>query len=552
MNDSANDYPWVPDQGDGTYLNPVLFADYSDPDVIRLGNDFYLTSSSFNCVPGLPILHSTDLVNWTLINHALPALPHARYAEVQHGQGVWAPAIRHHDGRFWIFFPTPDEGIYVTTADHPGGTWSEPHLLMGGKGLIDPCPLWDDDGNAYIIHAYAGSRAGIRNKLHIRPMSPDGRAILGEGKVVAEIDPSLPALEGPKFLKRNGWYYISAPGGGVPTGWQSIFRARHIYGPYEEKIVLAQRGSEVNGPHQGALVDTPAGDWWFMHFQERQPYGRIVHLQPVRWEKDWPLIGESQDERGIGRPVARCHKPLQCDSPPSIPQDSDEFDQPTLGPQWQWHANPRGGWHCLDSRPGFLRLMPCYIPGGDLALAGNLLLQKFPAAEFSAVTRLELPAGHPHLRAGLVVMGREHAALEVRRAGDDCLVRLMISGESVGEISVAMPDPTLIVRVHSGGLCHFGIATGEAQFHQLGPSFQAVPGVWIGAKVGLFCRTTEEESDSGHADFEWFRFRSVISPLKTGLQHQFGAGSVPVAAAWANGVKKPSGLSVAKSSNGPS
>jgi beta-xylosidase len=519
MKHNDHSYPWVPDLGDGTYRNPVLHADYSDPDVVRVGSDFFLTASSFQCTPGLPILHSRDLVNWRIVNHALKALPDPRYAEVQHGHGVWAPAFRHHDGKFWIVFPTPDEGIYVTTADHPEGDWSEPHLLMAGKGLIDPCPLWDDDGKAYLIHAYAGSRAGIRNKLHVRPMSPDARTILGEGEIVAEIDPALPALEGPKFLKRNGWYYISAPGGGVPTGWQTLFRSRHIYGPYEEKILLAQRGTEVNGPHQGALVDTPTGDWWFLHFQEKQPYGRIVHLQPVRWEADWPLIGEEQDENGVGRPVLRHRMPLACDNPPLVPLDSDEFDQPTLGMQWQWHANASNNWFSLSSRPGRLRLNPRFVKDGVLSNAPNVLLQKFPAPEFSVATRMELPSGHSHLRAGLVVMGERYAALEARREDAGYLVRLMGSGACVGEAVTVTEasDVTLMVRVDNGGLCRFGIATAIASFYQVGPAFQAVPGVWIGAKVGLFCISTVTGVESGHAEFEWFRFRSVMSPSKPEL-----------------------------------
>ena len=259
-------HPWIPDQGDGTFRNPVLCADYSDPDVIRVGEDFYLVASSFQCTPGLPILHSQDLVNWTIINHAVKNLPHPRYRDVQPGAGVWAPAIRHHAGKFWIVFPMPDEGIYVTTADEPRGRWSEPHLLVAGKGLIDPCPLWDDDGQAYLVHAYAGSRAGIRNKLRVRPMTPDVLRLTGDGKIVSEIPEHLPAFEGPKFHKRNGWYYISAPSGGVATGWQVILRSHNVYGPYEEKVVLAQRDTPVNGPHQGALVDTPLGEWWFVHF----------------------------------------------------------------------------------------------------------------------------------------------------------------------------------------------------------------------------------------------------------------------------------------------
>ena len=248
-------YPWVPDCGDGTYRNPVLFADYSDPDVIGRDGDYFLTASSFNCTPGLPILHSRDLVNWTLVNHALPNLPHSRYAQVQHGQGVWAPAIRYHDGRYWIFFPLPDEGIYVTTAADPRETWSEPHLVQAGLGLIDPCPLWDDDGQAYLVHAYAQSRCGIKHKLHVRPMAPDGSQLLGDGQIVFEAPERHPTVEGPKFLKRGGWYYILAPAGGVATGWQLALRSEHLRSLRGEGRPGTGE-TPVNGPHQGALVET--------------------------------------------------------------------------------------------------------------------------------------------------------------------------------------------------------------------------------------------------------------------------------------------------------
>ena len=175
-------------------------------------------------------------------------------------------------------------------------------------------------------------------------MAPDASRTLGDGKVVFEIDPALPALEGPKLHKRNDWYYISAPAGGVATGWQSVFRSRCIGGPYEEKVVLAQRGTAINGPHQGALVDTPAGDWWFLHFQDKDFYGRIVHLQPVRWEDDWPLMGEAQDEAMVGRPVLHHRKPVAGEVSIAVPQDSDEFGTHQLGLQWQWQANHRDDW----------------------------------------------------------------------------------------------------------------------------------------------------------------------------------------------------------------
>ncbi|HLP76575.1 MAG TPA: family 43 glycosylhydrolase, partial [Candidatus Paceibacterota bacterium] len=335
-------HPWQADRGDGTYRNPVLYADYSDPDAVRVGDDFYLTASSLNCTPGLPILHSRDLVNWTIVGHALKNVPGARYEQVQAGCGVWAPSIRHRGGKFWIFFATPDEGIYVVTAAHPTGPWTEPHLIQAGRGLIDPCPLWDDDGQAYLVHAYAGSRAGIKHRLRICPMHSDGSKLLGEGKIVFHEPEKHPTLEGPKFHKRDGWYYISAPAGGVETGWQVVMRSRDVFGPYEDRIVLGQGDTDINGPHQGALVDTADDGWWFLHFQDTGVYGRVLHLQPVRWEDGWPVVGNE------GQPVLRHAKPRIIPAqPPCVPETSDEFDRRQLGLQWQWNANHREGWYSL-------------------------------------------------------------------------------------------------------------------------------------------------------------------------------------------------------------
>src|SRR5690349_2981832 len=163
---------WSPDQGDGTFTNPVIYADYSDPDAVRVGGDYFMVSSSFSAVPGLPILHSRDLIHWELVNHALPELvPESAFATPQHGAGVWAPAIRYHAGRYWIYYPDPDHGIYLITATNPRGKWSAPQLVKAGKGLIDPCPLWDDDGNVYLVHAFARSRAGFANVLHLNRLA---------------------------------------------------------------------------------------------------------------------------------------------------------------------------------------------------------------------------------------------------------------------------------------------------------------------------------------------------------------------------------------------
>jgi len=498
-------WPWRPDTGNGEFRNPILHADYSDPDVIRHGDDFYMTASSFNCTPGLPLLHSRDLVNWTLINHAVKNLPHARYEQVQPGCGIWAPSMRFHDGKFWIFFPMPDEGIYVTTATDPAGQWTEPHLLQAGKGLIDPCPLWDDDGQAYLVHAYARSRSGIKHRLRVCPMSPDGSRLLGEGRIVFDDPEKHPTLEGPKFLKRDGWYYILAPAGGVATGWQVVLRSRDVYGPYEDKIVLEQGGTAINGPHQGALIDTPNGQWWFIHFQDAGLYGRIAHLQPARWDDGWPLMGLDQDGNGVGEPVLNHEKPDLPTAAQITPPTSDEFDGSRLGLQWQWNANHRDDWLSLAARPGWLRLFAQPVPQNDLARAPHLLLQKFPARAFAVKTRVDLQSLAEGTEAGLVVMGLEHAALAAVREGNTCNIVFRIGGNVTRLTNSSTALARFRVLVSDGGQCRFAYAFGEGEFTPVPTTFQAREGTWIGARVGLYSACASA-TDVGHADFDCFRF----------------------------------------------
>jgi len=492
-------HPWLPDQGDTTYCNPIIHADYSDPDVVRIGADFYLTASSFNCTPGLPVLHSPDLVNWTIIGHALKNLPHAHYAAVQPGCGVWAPAFRFHAGKFWIFYPTPDEGIFMVSAGHPAGPWSEPHCVQAGKGLIDPCPLWDDDGQAYLAHAYAGSRAGIKHMLRVRPMALDGSKLLGEGRIVFHQPEKHPIIEGPKFLKKDGWYYLSAPAGGVETGWQVILRSKNIYGPYEDKIVLAQGATDVNGPHQGALVDTPGGDWWFVHFQDAGVYGRIVHLQPVTWQDGWPVIGRA------GEPVRHHAKPVLLPrQAPCAPATSDAFAGPALGLQWQWPANHRADWFSLTARPGWLRLYP-QPARPKLVDQPNVLLQKFPALTFTAETLVEASLLQPGEEAGLVVMGQSHAALAVRHMG---AVNVLVFRTDDQETCLGETPARafrLRVEIHRGGICEFSYALAD-EFVTVPQTVQATKGKWVGAKLGLYSLKPAVNESSGSADFHYFRF----------------------------------------------
>lgn len=524
---------WVADNEDGTYTNPILHADYSDPDVVKVGDNFYMTASSFNAVPGLPILHSKDLVNWTLVNHAVKELlPKEHYSDPQHGNGVWAPSIRYHEGEYYIYWGDPDFGIYMVKTDAPTGEWEEPVLVKAGEGLIDPSPLWDDDGKAYLVHAFARSRSGINTVLVVQEMRSDGTEMIGEPVLVFDgHENGNRVVEGPKFKKRGDWYYILAPAGGVTEGWQLALRSKNVFGPYEAKRVLHQGNTEVNGPHQGGLVELDSGESWFVHFQDKGVYGRIVHLNPVQWENDWPMMGEDINNDGVGEPVSTHQKPdVGQVHPVKAPAESDEFNSEKLGLQWQWHGNPEETW-ALTSNFGFLRLYGKPMPeeGKNLWDVPNLLLQKFPADEFQVTTKLKFT---PHMigeKAGLVIMGEDYSYLSIERNETGLQVSHVIaegadSGEPEDIIetqSTSNNEVWFRAKVQKGGQTAFSYSTNGEDFDRIGSSFQAKEGRWIGAKIGMFAIQPAEGSSedyleyssqhSGFADVDWFRISTIES-----------------------------------------
>lgn len=512
---------WIADNVDGTYTNPILYSDYSDPDVCRVGDDYYMTSSSFNAAPGLPILHSKDLVNWKLINHALPKqVPEDNFKIPQHGNGVWAPSIRYYNNEFYIYWGDPDFGIYMVKTSDPYGNWEDPVLVLEGKGLIDPCPLWDEDGKVYLVHAWAGSRAGVKSLLTVREMNTEGTKTIGKPKHVFDGHDAHPTVEGSKFYKRNGYYYIFAPAGGVATGWQLVLRSKNIWGPYEEKVVLEQGSTNVNGPHQGAWVDTPLGESWFYHFQEKQPYGRIVHLQPMSWENDWPVMGQDFDGNGIGEPVMSHQKPKVNGNHPIVtPMETDEFDSETMGLQWQWHANPDVVWHAKMANENHLRLFSIVQPDdvSNLWMMPSLLLQKFPAPSFTVDTEVKLfppEEANSGKRAGLIVMGLDYATLSISHDEEGFYVEQTFCNNAVGggeEVRIEsqrLNDNTAYFRLkveEPKGICQFEYSDDGKTFQKIGEAFPAIEGKWIGAKVGLFSISDPDATRYGWADVEFFR-----------------------------------------------
>ncbi len=498
-----------------TYRNPVLPADWSDPDVIRVGEDFYLTASSFSRVPGLPLLHSRDLVNWRFVGHALRRLePAEDFAEPRHDRGVWAPALRHHNGRFWIFWGDPDHGIYQINAPDISGPWSAPWLVKAGKGLIDPCPLWDEDGRAYLVHGWAFSRAGIKNLLTGHGMSPDGRELLDAGRVIVDGDalPGWFTLEGPKVYRRDGWYWIFAPAGSVETGWQGAFRSRDFFGPYEERVVLAQGDTDVNGPHQGAWVTDPGGGDWFLHFQQRGAFGRVVHLQPMSWEVDgWPVLGDR------GRPVAEHPLPLP-GAEPCAPVTDDDFPDGTFGPQWSWLANPAPGWVLPGDGPGLRLACRPTVAAADLRRLPSLLVQRLPIGPRTIEVELRLDDPAPGAKAGLAVVGDAFSWIGLERDPDGGGgVRLVhrfgdLVAERERDAAHAYPAPEgralLRVEVTDHARCRFAAAVPPgAAFRPSGQEFAATPWRWVGAQLGLFAAAPPRpgEEPGGAALFQGFR-----------------------------------------------
>ncbi|MET9154304.1 glycoside hydrolase 43 family protein [Streptomyces griseoflavus] len=499
------------DPTDTTYRNPVLNADWSDPDVIRVGDDFYLTASSFGRAPGLPLLHSRDLVNWTLVGHALQRLePEAEFTTPRHDCGVWAPALRHHDDRFWIFWGDPDQGVFQVNAPEIRGPWTEPLLVKAGKGLIDPCPLWDDEtGEAYLVHGWAKSRSGVKNRLTGHRMHPHGTELLDEGRVIVDGDrlPGWFTLEGPKLYRHDGWFWILAPAGGVETGWQGAFRSRAFFGPYEEKVVLEQKDTDVNGPHQGGWVRTPSGEDWFLHFQQRGAYGRVVHLQPMRWDAGgWPVLGDD------GAPVAEHRRPDLPPQPPAAPATDDDFPGGRLGRQWQWTANPRDGFATQHSGDGLRLTCVRSADAHDLRKLPNVLTQRLPGTPCTVEVELRLDSEEPGARAGLTVLGDAYRWIGLQRDTDGTvhLVHRFAETAAEGERDADRPRPApdgralLRIDIDDGARCRFSYDTGDGP-RPSGQVFAATPWRWVGALLGLVALAPSGQGHAGTATFTQFR-----------------------------------------------
>lgn len=506
------------------YTNPIICADYSDPDVTASpdGKVFYMTASSFHSTPGIPILKSTDLVNWDIVNYALPLLlPEDFYnAAPRHGKGVWAPCIRYHDSKYYIYWGDPDFGVFMIETENPEGKWSDPVLVKAGKGWIDPTPLWDEDGKAYLANGWAASRAGFNSIITLSEMSADGKKLISDPVIVFDGNDGVNhTIEGPKLYRKGDYYYIFSPAGGVVDGWQLVMRAKNIYGPYESKIVMAQGKSDINGPHQGAWVSTADGEDWFIHFQDRGAYGRIIHLNPMEWKEGWPVIGNDKDGDGCGDPVRNWRKPSVAEA--TAQTTGHINDNPSM--LYQWHGN-YNEFFGFPSNNALMRIYGHKVSDEFVNLweVPNLWLQKFPAEKFTFTSKVQISAkaSSEGVSSGLVVMGWDYARLGLQKKGEvfvltftTCTDAEQGGAEHTQEIAVIKPtrvyaaglhpnmecDIWLRVAVTESGKCTFSYSEDGKKYHNAG-SFTARAGKWIGAKMGFYSITPAGVSDRGWID----------------------------------------------------
>ena len=481
------------------YTNPILYGDYSDPDVIREGEDFYMISSSFTYIPGIPVLHSRDLVHWEIIGYAARRLPFARYDRPAHKCGTWAPSLRYHDGLFYVYVCLPDEGLLAFTAEDPAGEWIC-HYVKDVTGWIDPCPLFDEDGRTWLIHGFAASRVGINNVLYVHEMSEDGLRVLDKGRRVYDgAEHGDTTVEGPKLYRREGKYWILCPAGGVAGGYQLALRADSVYGPYERQVVLAQGERfpaatsmiqegiawEVNGPHQGGWFDDGRGRDWFVHFQDVGVYGRIPHLQPVDWSSGWPVMGKGGfpvTDGETGLPSFACEIP-----------EEDRFEK-GLSLTWQWQANPNRGWY-TETKPG-LRLHAAAAE--NLFHAGSFLSRLMPCRNFDMDIEMNVRL-QPGEEAGAAMMGYTYYALALTA---DRVILKRGDAEEISRRERERVTETVLAEAERDGdtaLLRMRVREGKVLFYYgkdasgLKPIGEEVPmacGGWTGARPGFFCLNT--------------------------------------------------------------
>lgn len=503
------------DQGDGTYHNPVLPADYSDIDCIRVGSDYYAISSTFQFSPGVVILHSKDLVNWSILGHVVSDLtqigPELNWDRMnRYGKGVWAGSIRYHRKKFWVYFGTPDEGYFMSTAANPAGPWEPLHQVLKSDGWDDCSPFWDNDGQGYLV----GTNFRDNYKTYLFKLTYDGRQIVKDsGRVINEGS----RREANKLYKFNGAYYHFFSEHEPSKGrYVMMQRSKNINGPYAEVKQLSHAQRQVMEPNQGGIVQTERGEWYFFtHHGTGAWEGRAASLIPVNWIDGWPILGKVGLD-GIGTMVWSGKKPVP-GRPIETPQSSDEFNRTRLPPQWEWNYQPRAGKWSLTERPGFLRLRAFQpLKRGDLMAAGNTLTQRSMRTRENVVTvPLDLGGMADGQVAGLSHFARDYATLGVRQTGEMRI--LEFTHNQTVTPGPHLPARRVWLRSTWGldGRSRFSYSVDGRNFTAFGDTYQLTWGRYRGDRIGIY--TYNDKGEQGYVDIDWFRY-NYLTPAKKKAQ----------------------------------
>ncbi len=491
------------DRGDGTYANPVLPADFSDQDAIRIGSDYYAVSSTFQYSPGVVILHSKDLVNWTILGHAVSDItqigPDLNWDKMdRYGKGVWAGSLRYHAGKFWLYFNTPDEGFFMTTARDPAGPWEPLTSVWRTSGWDDPCPFWDDDGQGYLVTTHYADGY----KIHLFKMAPDGKSLLmNSDKAIHQSHGS----EANKLYKINGLYYhyySEVQGEGRVVMME---RAKSLDGPWEMRQLNHVNACIDKEPNQGGLIDLPDGRWYFFTHQGTGDWeGRAACLLPVTWTDGWPVIGKVGPD-GIGNMVWHAPKPIT-GFPSTQIQTNDEFTAKTLATAREWNYQPRADKWSLTERPAWLRLHAFKpLSPGDFKKAGNTLTQRSVRTPHNSVTvKLDLTGMAEGQQAGFAHYAGPWATFGVTQANGTKTLTYTENGYATP--GPAITQNALWLRSEWGfdGKSQFSYSLDGKTFLPFGPVYQLAWGNYRGDRIGLF--TFNDAGDSGYVDIDWFHY----------------------------------------------
>ncbi len=489
------------DNGDGTFTNPFLFADYPDPDIIKVGSDFYMASSSFTSMPGVPICHSKDLINWKIIGHAYDSITFQPEYRMQNGVaayrgGTWAPTLRYHNGKFYVGIWSPKDGFMICIAEKPEGPYTM--TTLNGANLYDPGLFFDDDGKVYVAHG--------PEQVYLTELTSDAKGIKTPAKLLFKSLDEKP-IEGAHMYKKNGYYYIFTTGHGY-NGVELVSRSKSIYGPYETKFLVYQDGMNYAdaGVHQGGFVDAMDGSSWFFMFQDRDYLGRDPVLQPMRWVNDWPVLGDPANGNKL---VSTWQKPVKGNFSYSFPQTSDEFNKPDLGNHWEFNHIPiKSNWS-LTEHPNFLRIKGNYAP--DYWHARNTLTQKIPGNVSTATVKVILTGLKEGDFGGIGVFGFPYAQIGVKKLKNGNYIVMEKLDTLIAMKKIEQDIVYLRVDITAKGIAILKYSLDNRVFTALGDELilKFTVKTFLGNRFGLFCYQAQKDKPSGFIEYDWFRLEGT-------------------------------------------